>query len=121
MWKLGRNKRKFIRLQAHHLLKYKLVSGKKSQNFLSFARNISAGGVLFYSHEPAAVGSVVELVINVPSYPKAVKVVSKVIRVKKLKKLGKYEIGAEFINMEEDARDFINNKILKVFGKRDKD
>ena len=37
-------RRKYVRLNAHHLLKYKIV-GKEEE--LAFARNISAGGVRF--------------------------------------------------------------------------
>ena len=104
-------KRKFIRLSAHHLLKYKILD-KASE--MSFARNISAGGVLFYSKEDLPVDSMIEMEINFPHYPHPVKVVSKVIRTKPMKKMGGFEIGAEFVNVEEDARDFINKKIVSV-------
>jgi len=104
-------KRKFIRLTAHHLLRYKIME-KGSQ--VSFARNISAGGVLFYSKEALPQGSMVEMEINFPHYPHPVKVVSKVVRVHPLEKLGGFEIGAEFVNVEEDAKDFINRKIITV-------
>jgi len=104
-------RRKFIRLSAHHLLKYKVLEKEEK---LSFARNISAGGVLFYCKEQLPAGSTVELEVNFPQYPHPIKVVAKVIRAMELKKMGGYEIGAEFINVEEGAKNFIDEKIKAV-------
>ena len=106
----GEEKRKYVRLSAHHLLKYKVVHKEKA---LSFARNISAGGVLFHAQEYIQPGTTVELLINFPSYPEPIKAVSKVVRTRPLAKLGGFEIGAEFIDINDEAKDFINRKILR--------
>ncbi|MGB2629932.1 MAG: PilZ domain-containing protein [Candidatus Omnitrophota bacterium] len=109
--KKAEEKRKFVRLETHHLLKYKLMDRKES---LSFARNVSAGGVRFHAEEYIQPGSTLELTINFPSYPEPVKAVSKVVWVTPMAKLGGFDVGAEFINIEEKARDFIKEKISKV-------
>ena len=107
----GKERRKFIRLAAHHLIKYKVIEQKEE---LSFARNISAGGVLFVAKESIPPGNIVKILISFPKYPHPIKVAAKVIWTKELKNLGGFKIGAEFVNVEEDARDFINKKILAV-------
>ena len=106
----GKERRKYIRLNSHHLLKYK-VADKGGR---SFVRNISAGGVLFVSKENIPIGTVVELEINFPGFPRPIKADVKVVRNRELKKLGYFENGAEFINVDEDAKEFINTKILAV-------
>ena len=109
--KKAEEKRKFFRLEAHHLLKYKLMDKKES---LSFARNVSAGGVRFHSKEYIPPESVVELTINFPSYPKPIKAVSKVAWVTPMPKLGGFDVGVEFMEIEEKAREFIKEKISKT-------
>jgi c-di-GMP-binding flagellar brake protein YcgR len=103
-----RNRRKSFRLSTHHLIRYKVVKGK---SVVSFARNVSAGGVLFYSKENIPIKSIVEVVINFPGLPEPIKTNSKVLRVKQLKKVGGYEIGAQFIDLDKKTKDFIKKKI----------
>ncbi len=110
-------KRKFIRLKAHHLMRYKIVDKGKA---LSFVRDISAGGVLFHSHKYIHPGSIVELQINFPSHAGPIEATSKIVRIRPLSRVGGFEVGAEFIEIDKDSRDFINKKILKVHPRRTK-
>jgi len=104
-------RRKYIRLDAHHLVKYQVL--EKGQE-LSFARNISAGGVRFVAKESIPIGDMVEIMINFPQYSHPIKTRAKVVWAKELKKVGGFEIGAEFVNVEGDAKDFIDKKIKEV-------
>ena len=108
-----KERRKFIRLSAHHLLKYKLINREKE---LSFAHNISAGGVLFHAKTDITPGDLVELEINFPGYPTPVKAVSKVVRAVRAVKGEGFEVAAEFVNIEEGAKDFVNKKIQEIQG-----
>jgi c-di-GMP-binding flagellar brake protein YcgR len=110
----GEERRKYIRLDAHHLLKYKIV-GKGEE--LSFAKNISAGGVLFIAKENIPTDSVIELEINFPTFPHPIKAKARVVWNRELKKFGGFETGAEFINVDEDAKEFINKKITSTSEK----
>lgn len=101
----------------HHLVKCKSIGGKKE---LSFAKNISAGGLLFYVRKEIAPGSLVELDINVLSYSHPIKAVAKVTRVKTMKKTNGFNIAVEFINIDDADRDFINKKIANVFKRQKK-
>ena len=115
-----RDRRKYIRLEKHYLLKYKVLD-KAAE--MSFVRNISATGVLFYCKKQLRRGDMVELQINFPGYPKPVKGVAEVMRVNALKKMGGFEIGVQFVNVDEDAKKFIEKKTQpadKKKGKRKK-
>lgn len=104
--------RNFARIRVHCLLKYKSIDGQPK---LSFARNISAGGVLFHAKENIPVNNIVEIEINFPPRVDSIKVVAKVLRSRALKRMGGYDIATEFINIDEKARDFINNSIINSY------
>ena len=108
----GEDRRKYIRLDAHHLLKYKVIEKEEEQ--LSFIRNIGAGGVCFVAKEIIPPEKVIEIVISFPGFSHPIKATARIVWNKELKKLGGFETGAEFINVDEDARDFINKKILSA-------
>jgi len=103
-------KRVFIRLKSHHLVKYKIIDD--SEKVLSFARNISAGGILFYSEKKLPLNSTVEIKINIPPKPTPLHVVGKVVRVHPLKRIGGYEVGLEFVHIEEEDRNLIEKLVL---------
>lgn len=112
-----KNKRKYPRLSVHHLLKYRILERQTPE--VSFARNVSAGGVLFYAHEPISVSSIVELTINFPGSDQPLKVQARVLRVKELKKIGGFEVAAQFINLDEAVFSFINKRVIKsLAGKK---
>ncbi|MBD3245703.1 MAG: hypothetical protein GF333_01690 [Candidatus Omnitrophica bacterium] len=114
--KKGRDRRKYVRLRAHHLLKYKILS---PQEHLTFVRDISGGGLLFFSREDIPVGSVVELAVNFPASPLPIEGVAKVIRTRHLKKMGGYEIAVEFLELDEENRERIQRQIACVYEKKE--
>jgi hypothetical protein len=93
-----RNKRRFLRLNAHHLLKYKLLDGSGKEGVLSFVRNISAGGALFHSNEYMKPASILELDISFPPSPDSVKIKARVLRVGNLKTMGGFDMAVEFLD-----------------------
>ena len=107
-------RRKFPRVAQHYLLQYKVISKDK---VLAFARDLSAGGVLFHSKEELPVGGTVELWFNLPFHPEPIKAVAKILRVKPLQKIGGFDVAVEFINIEEKHMHLLNNKIITVTGK----
>ncbi|MFH1664563.1 MAG: PilZ domain-containing protein [Candidatus Omnitrophota bacterium] len=113
----GAERRISIRLTSHHLVKYKVLDKREE---LSFVKNISKGGVLFHSKEDLAPGSMVELMINYPGYSQPIKATAKVLRARPLKKVGGFDIAAEFVSINEDAREFIREKIESVSAKKKK-
>ncbi|MCF7908140.1 MAG: PilZ domain-containing protein [Candidatus Omnitrophica bacterium] len=109
--------RNFARIRVHCLLKYKSIDG---QSKLSFARDISAGGVLFHAKENIPVNNIVEIEINFPPRVDSIKVVAKVLRSRALKKMGGYDLATEFVNIDEKAKEFINNSIVNSYKARGK-
>jgi hypothetical protein len=116
MFNFKKEKRRFVRLPAHHLIKYKVVGREALQGTLSFVRNISAAGVLFHAQENIPSASTLELEINFPLRSEPIKVLAKTLRVKPLRKTGGYDIALEFLNLDKDTCTFINKKILEVYG-----
>lgn len=116
-----RNKRQFLRLMAHHLLKYKLVNEGGRGGVLSFVRNISAGGVLFHSSEYIKPGSILELTINFPPSAESIKIMAKTLRARGLKTIGGFDIAVQFLNLDEATKKFININVEKVFFKTEED
>lgn len=112
-----KNQRRFLRLRAHHLLKYKLLDEAGREGVLSFVRNISAGGVLFHSDEYIKPASIIELDISFPPFPNPVKIKAKVLRARKLKAMGGFDIAVEFSDLGKDAKRFIDKKIGNTFNK----
>ena len=119
--KIGKERRRFIRLKAHHLLKYRVADKEEVSKLLSFARNISAGGVLFYADKEVAPGNLVELEISFPEHPRPMKTVARVVRATPMEKIGGFEMGAEFINIDEADRKFIDEKIKSVYKYTEKE
>lgn len=111
-----KEKRKFTRLPTHHLIKYRILEKEKA---FSFARNISAGGLLFYCKEKIPIGSIVEIIINFPGRQGPVKVLAKISRISVMKRIGGFEAAARYVNIDDEAREFIDKKILKVMKKID--
>jgi len=116
-----RNKRQFLRLNAHHLLKYKLLDGEGKEGMLSFVRNISAGGVLFHSNEYIKPSSILELSIIFPSSAEPVKIKARVLRSGNLKKMGGFDVAVEFMDLNEDVKKFLANRIGSTFYKAKED
>ena len=115
MGSFPKERRRFIRLGVHHLVKYRVLDEKETSGTLCFARNISAGGVLFHSDTSVEPGKFIELQINFPSYPNPIKAVGKILRVLPLKLVGGFDVAVEFVNVDNDAKEFINKRILNVF------
>lgn len=113
----GSEQRVFTRLKTHHLIKYRVISSKEKT--LSFVRNISAGGVLFYSEEELPLESTLEMKISIPPRVEPVNVIARIVRSNPLKKIGGYEYGVEFVHIDEEDREVINKRVLGI-NKRDK-
>ncbi|KJJ85403.1 type IV pilus assembly protein PilZ [Candidatus Omnitrophus magneticus] len=117
-------KRRFTRLEGHHLVKYRLINTveqKKdtAENILTqnktmklvFAKNISEGGILFFCKEYLSIGAKVELEINFPYFNKSINAVGRIVRTIPLERVHGYDIGVEFTEISSDSREFIREKI----------
>lgn len=109
--KKKRDRREYVRLKAHHLIKCrKLNEGRKR---LLFARDIGAGGALFHREEEFPLGTLLEIWINFPAFHVPIKTISRVVWLSPEKKIGGFTIGVEFIEIDQEARAFMEERIGK--------
>lgn len=111
-----KNRRKFIRLFAYHLAKYRLTSGELENNDFTAAMvgNISAGGCCLLSEENLPVASTLEIQINFPNLSHPVTARAKICWSKKIVKINRYKFGIEFTEIDETDRSLINEQIKYV-------
>jgi len=110
-------KRAFIRLAAYHLVKYKSLSTEKESAVPTLAaiKDIGAGGVCLRTEEYLPVSSVIELRIIFPSHSTPIFTLARVAWIRQVGKQRYYEVGAQFIEIEETTRRAINEKIRLVY------
>jgi len=108
MFRLGKEKRRAPRVKVHYLLRYKAGASEK---VLSFVKDISAVGILFHSKERIPLDAELELEINFHGPDGPVRVNARTVRVKALRGMDGFEVGAEFINIDENARAVIKRNI----------
>lgn len=110
------NRRKFIRLKAYHLVKYRLLSeGKGQSNYIYAAlKDVGAGGVCLDTEEYLSMSSLIELKINFPNVATSVSALAKVVWIKKRDKGRRYEIGAQFTEIDEPLRKIIDEQVKRV-------
>ena len=106
-----KEKRNFFRLNAYHLVKYRLASQEEWQMAIASIGDISAGGVRLRSDKELPRGIMLQVRINFPKVPLPVSVLAKVVWVKKLGKASRFEIGLEFIEIEDLLRQEINQRV----------
>ena len=107
------------RLKGYHLVKYRLFDKTKEEPYiLSSVVNISASGILFKSNNPIALGIILDLKINFPASGEPVRTLAKVVRIREAKDKPKYyEVGAHFIEIEEQKTMIMDEEIKFVNGK----
>jgi c-di-GMP-binding flagellar brake protein YcgR len=111
------DKRKFIRLKAYHLVKYKLFSEKAAKGAFVTAsiKDIGAGGVCLRTKEYIAISNLLEMRINFPSVDTSVSALAKVVWAKEVIKNSQYEIGAQFIDLDDSLRVLIDRQVSRVY------
>lgn len=106
-----KERRKFIRLNVYHLVKYKLASQGKWQTAIASISDISAGGVCLRAEEKIAKGSILQVSINFPQLSSPVFCSAKVVWMKKIGKANRFEMGLEFFEIEDLLRQEITRRI----------
>jgi c-di-GMP-binding flagellar brake protein YcgR len=114
-----REKRKYIRVEAFNLLKYKIVSteGKQHEYKVSNVKDIGEGGLGFWTHEEMPVASLVELRINFSPFAVPISTLAKVIWVKRMGFSKQYKVGVQFVDIEKTFRKMIADKIVATHHK----
>ncbi|MDD5428454.1 MAG: PilZ domain-containing protein [Candidatus Omnitrophica bacterium] len=95
------DKRKHPRINVYHLAKYCLPSGSNQTTIITGIKNIGAGGICLQTEEPLPVGSVIQVYINFPKAPKPVPALAKVVWVNHSKKKNCFDVGMNFVDIEQ--------------------
>jgi c-di-GMP-binding flagellar brake protein YcgR len=106
-----KEKRKSFRLNAYHLVKYRLVSQREWQMAVASIRDISAGGVCLRTEEKVDKGGILQLRINFPGLSLPLSCLVKVVWVKKISKANRFEAGLEFFEIEDLLRQEITKRV----------
>lgn len=108
-------RRIYIRLSRKVNLRYKTFNSQEEllkKNYsleqLSITKNISAGGILFVCEKPIAVGSFLELTVELPDSQPPVKCLAKVLRAEEIGENDHYDIGVCFLDISGSERMRLN-------------
>lgn len=103
-------KRIYRRIDAKINVNYKVFKSHAelekrgfSPEQLSITQNISAGGLLFFADEALAVGSVLELELDLPDGEKTIECLARVVRVEEMAR-GRYNIAVCFLDIASAER-----------------
>ena len=114
-----KGKRKFLRLKAYHLVKYKLITGIPTSKFLPASlRDICVGGAYMRTDIKLPVSGTVELMISFPGFENPLKITSKIVW-EKPKKIGPnnfFDYGLEFLGLDDSLRNDMLERINKALG-----
>lgn len=113
-----KEKRRYIRLRVYHLIKYKKFSDTQDSPFtLTTLKDVGAGGVCFMAEEQLPMSTLIDLRLNFPGISAWVSALAKVVWVKTKKNSKTYEIGAQFVEIDETIQKLIDEKIKSVYNK----
>lgn len=103
------NSRKFKRVQALSLVKYQTAEQWGSvEPFLSNVKDLSAGGLRFWSERFFPEGTLLRLSAWVPSLEKPVDALARVVRARSVKSEDSFYLSVRFIEMDQDVRSALN-------------
>lgn len=111
-------KRVYKRLDKQAILHYKVFRSQEEllkQGYrleqLNVSKNISAGGLLFSSAEPIALGSILELKIELPDGEEPVECLSRAVRLEEREPNKNYDIAVCFLDIASAQKSRMNKYI----------
>ena len=99
-----------IRFQAFETREELLKHGFTPEQ-LSVTKNISAGGLFFVSREPIAVGSVLDMKIELPDASEVIGCLAKVLRVEEVEEERIYNVKVNFLDLTSAQRTRLNKYV----------
>jgi c-di-GMP-binding flagellar brake protein YcgR len=121
MNKLRENEqRKFARLKAYHLAKYRLVTEDKKELVFASIKDISGGGACLKTGVDIPKGSFLQIYFNFPYLSSPIPCLAKVVWGKRVGKANHYELGLEFLEIEDVLRQGIVQRIDDVRRRTEK-
>jgi hypothetical protein len=111
-------KRSYPRLNSKVNLRYKVFKSQGellrkgfSPEQLSVTKDISAGGLLFFSDEVLPIGSILELKIELPNGQESIECLAKVVKVEEIEEEKNYNIAVCFLDITGAQRARLNRYV----------
>jgi type II secretory ATPase GspE/PulE/Tfp pilus assembly ATPase PilB-like protein len=112
-------RRVYPRLDSKVNVRFKVFKSKEelikrgfNPDHLSVTKNISAGGIVFVSHEPLAVGSLIELGMEIPGMDEPIECLARVLRVQEIKEEEIYDVVVYFLDIASAQKTKLNKFIV---------
>lgn len=107
----AQEKRKYKRLKAYHLVKYRLAFSPQDPLVLAYIRDIGAGGVCLATKERLPTDSILQVYVNFPWLSSPVPTLAKVVWVKAVGRKARFDLGLKFSEINDIIRKDIHERI----------
>ncbi|MCM8796250.1 MAG: Flp pilus assembly complex ATPase component TadA, partial [Candidatus Omnitrophica bacterium] len=115
---LDKERRLYSRLNTKINLTYKLIKSKEDllkrglgPEQLTVTKDISAGGLAFYTNEPLPIGSILELNLELPDGKENIECLARVVRIDEIEEEKKYNIAVCFLDITGAERTRLNKYV----------
>lgn len=105
-------RRRYIRIPEDSQISYKVVTGIKSDNFLT--RDLSQGGIRFFIHEFIAKGSILRIRLTLEKTSFSFEALVRIVWITEDIRNDRYEIGVEFVDIPAEATEYLIAYIKSV-------
>jgi c-di-GMP-binding flagellar brake protein YcgR len=114
----AQNSRRFKRMRADYLVKYQMA-GTVGEPFVSNIKDLSAGGVKFWTDQFIPEGTLAKVSFLVPPLDLNVEALGRVVRVRQAKESGIFYLAIRFIEVPDEAKRAINDFIEYLAAQSD--
>ena len=108
-------RRQYVRVPDEAEITYKVLSEPKTDMF--FTKDISRGGIRFFIQESVPQNSLLEIRLTLEKIPFSFRTIVRTRWIRRVAHSERYEIGAEFVNLPEDASEHLIRYISSLIKK----
>ena len=108
-------RRQYVRIPDESEITYKVLSEPKINMF--FTKDLSRGGIRFFIQDAVPQNSLLEIRLTLEKIPFSFRTIVRTKWVRKVAHSERYEIGAEFVNLPEDANEYLIRYIDSLIKK----
>lgn len=102
--------RRFRRAAIPYLVKFQ-TAGSKEEPFVSNIKDISAGGLRFWTDSVFTEKTLLKIKICLPPLERVIEILGRIVRVRKAQGAGIYHLAVSFVEMPRDDQDTLNQFI----------
>ena len=110
--------RQYKRLLADYLIRYRMAGGENREFLVSNIKDISAGGVRFWSEDPLPEGALILIEVLPPPIGRVIRALARVVRVRPAEKKDVYYNAVRFVEISEEDQNALNYFIERIAAER---